>query len=317
VDLRVVAFSGGVGGAKLTDGLSQVLMPDSLSVVVNTGDDFEHFGLMVSPDLDTVVYTLAGLANPETGWGRVDETWNFMETVTQMGGPGWFKLGDRDLALHAERTRRLRMGDSLTAITQDFCRELGVEITVLPMSDQSVHTVVLTEDGDLEFQRYFVQYKSKPVVRGFRFDGAEEAEPAPGVVHAMEEAAFIVFCPSNPWVSLDPILSIEGIKQAVEGKPILGVSPIIGGRALKGPAAAMFKHLGIQPSAAAVAEHYKDLLDYFVIDRLDEELKETIESMGIKVLVTNTLMLNRHDRRRLAQEIVDFVHKSTLKEGAV
>jgi LPPG:FO 2-phospho-L-lactate transferase len=316
MDLKVVTFTGGVGGAKLADGLAQVLPPESLSVVVNTGDDFKHFGLKISPDLDTVLYTLAGISNPDTGWGRIDETWQFMETIKQLGGPTWFNLGDRDLAIHAERTRRLESGESLSAITADMCAALGVRVQVLPMTDYPVHTIVETQDGELEFQRYFVEFKAEPVVQRFRFDGSEKAEPAPGVIEVIKSANLVIFCPSNPWVSLDPILSIAGIQQALQEKAILGVSPIIGGKAIKGPAATMFEQLGIQPSAAAVAEHFQNQLRYFVIDRLDEDLQETIEDMGIEVLVTNTLMLNRHDRQRLAREIVDFVNNSTLKEGA-
>jgi LPPG:FO 2-phospho-L-lactate transferase len=317
VDINIVSLTGGVGGAKLTDGLAQVLPPASLTAVVNTGDDFKHFGLKVSPDVDTVMYTLAGLAHPKTGWGRADETWNFMETVQVLGGPVWFNLGDRDLALHAERTRRLEQGEPLSTITDDFCRSMGVEVNVLPMTDDSVRTIVLLDDGEMEFQRYFVQHRAEPVVRGFRFEGARKARPAPGVLEALQEADVVIFCPSNPWVSLDPILSIPGIKDALRAKPIVGVSPIISGKALKGPAAVMFEHLGIQPSAAAVADHYQNLLTYFVIDRLDEGLADQIKAKGIEVMVTNTLMLNRHDRRRLASEIINFVHKSTVKEGAV
>jgi LPPG:FO 2-phospho-L-lactate transferase len=262
------------------------------------------------------LYTLAGISNPESGWGRIDETWQFMETIEQLGGPTWFNLGDRDLAIHAERTRRLESGESLSAITADMCAALGVRVKVLPMTDYPVHTFVETPDGELEFQRYFVEFKAEPIVQRFRFEGADIAEPAPGVTEAIKEADLVIFCPSNPWVSLDPILSIAGIHQALQEKAILGVSPIIGGKAIKGPAARMFEQAGIQPSATAVAEHYQGQLSYFVIDRLDEDLQESIGAMGIEVLVTNTLMLNRHDRQRLAREIVDFVHHSTLKEGA-
>ncbi|MGD8604018.1 MAG: 2-phospho-L-lactate transferase [Anaerolineales bacterium] len=313
----MVSLNGGVGGAKLTDGLAQILPSDGLTAIVNTGDDFDHFGLYISPDLDTVVYTLSGLANPKTGWGRADETWHFMEAVKALNGPTWFNLGDRDLALHAERTRRLEEGQPLSMITNEFCQALGAKTNVLPMTDDRVRTFVLLDDGEMEFQRYFVEHRAEPVVRGFRFEGASQARPAPGVVEALEKADLVVFCPSNPWVSLDPILAIPGIKHAMRAKPIVGVSPIISGKTVKGPAAAMFKHLGIQPSAAAVAEHYQHLLTYFVIDRLDEVLADQIKAMGIEVLVTNTLMLNRHDRRKLASEILNFVHKSTLKEGAV
>lgn len=315
--MNIVCLTGGVGGAKLTDGMAQILPSTNLTAIVNTGDDFQHFGLNICPDLDTIVYTLSGLANPKTGWGRADESWNFMEAVKALGGPIWFNLGDRDLALHAERTRRLGAGEPLSSITAEFCQALGIKIEILPMTDDMVRTIVLLDEGEMEFQRYFVEQRAEPLVRGFRFEGASTANPAPGVVEALEKADVVIFCPSNPWVSLDPILAIPGIKHAMRAKPILGVSPIIGGRAIKGPAAVMFENLGIQPSARAVADHYHNLLTYFVIDRIDEELAEQIEAMGIKVLVTNTLMLNRHDRRRLALEIIEFVHKSTSKEGAV
>src|SRR5512142_2552416 len=204
----IVAFAGGVGGAKLADGLARCLPPENLTVIVNTGDDFEHWGLKICPDLDTVCYTLAGLANPETGWGRVQETWNAIENAVKLGGPDWFNLGDRDLGTHLERTRRLQEGQRLSQITKEFCKAWGVEHTVLPMSDQPVKTIVETEAGDLAFQEYFVHRRCEPRVKGFRFEGVEEAEPAPGAREALQAADAILICPSNPWVSIDPILHV-------------------------------------------------------------------------------------------------------------
>lgn len=304
--MRVTALAGGVGGAKLAHGLDMALPSGSLTVIVNTGDDFEHLGLMISPDVDTVTYTLAGLADPEKGWGRADESWDCLETLAELGGPTWFQLGDRDLALHLERTRRLKAGDRLSAITHDFCKTWEVHSTVLPMSDDRVATVVKSEQGELAFQTYFVALRCEPEVRGFRFEGVESAKPAPGVLEAIDACDLVVFCPSNPWVSLDPILSIAGIAEAVRQKTVIGVSPIIAGRALKGPAARMYQQLGLEASAAAVAQHYREYLDGFVLDQSDLELESVVEQLGIKACVTQTVMHDIEERKRLAQTILDF-----------
>lgn len=302
--VKVVALAGGVGGAKLVDGLAAVLPTGDLTVVVNTGDDFEHLGLTICPDLDTVLYALAGLANPETGWGRADESWNFLQALERLGGPTWFRLGDRDLALHAERTRRLREGESLSQVTEALCRQLGVAVRLLPMSDQPVRTMVDTEEGELAFQEYFVARACEPAVRGFRFAGASSAQPAPGAMAAMDEADLIVFCPSNPWVSIDPILAVPGIREAVSARPSVGVSPIVAGAAIKGPAAKMYAELGIEPSAMAVAQHYRGLLQVLAIDSQDAALAEPISALGIQPIVTNTLMTDRSERRRLAERVL-------------
>ena len=230
MDLSVVALAGGVGGAKMADGLAQTMNPNQLTVVVNTGDDFEHLGLTICPDLDTVTYTLAGVANPKTGWGRAAETWSFLEELEILGAPTWFRLGDRDLAVHVFRTHMLKEGDSLTQITRQIGDSLGVPANVIPMSDQPVRTVVLSDEGELSFQEYFVARGCRPTVRGFRFEGSEFAEPAPGVLEAIIDADLVVFCPSNPWVSLDPILAVPGIRDALVTKTVIGVSPIIGGK---------------------------------------------------------------------------------------
>ncbi|MGD2253001.1 MAG: 2-phospho-L-lactate transferase, partial [Anaerolineales bacterium] len=250
--LRIVAFAGGVGGAKLADGLARNLRHEDLSVVVNTGDDFEHLGLQICPDLDTMTYTLAGLADPVRGWGRADESWHFLQTLELFGGPTWFQLGDRDLALHVERTRRLRQGQTLTEVTEHIRRALGVAVAILPMSDQPVATIVLTDEGQLPFQEYFVARRCEPCLRGLLFKRSEQAAPSPKVRAALKGCDAVVFCPSNPWVSLDPILDLPGMRELIQGKPVVGVSPIVGGRALKGPAARMFRQLGFEPSSLAV-----------------------------------------------------------------
>jgi LPPG:FO 2-phospho-L-lactate transferase len=309
--MRVAALAGGVGGAKLAGGLAQVLPPESLTVVVNTGDDFDHLGLHISPDLDTVCYTLAGLSSRITGWGRADETWCFLETLDALGGPTWFRLGDRDLALHHERTRRLAGGERLSEVTRALCMRMGVGPRVLPMTDDTVRTMILTTDGELPFQVYFVALACRPVVQGFRFAGAEHARPAPGVIEALSEADLVVLCPSNPWVSLDPILAVSGVREAVARSLAVGVSPIVAGQALKGPAAKMFRELGIQPSALAVAEHYEGLLRGFVIDSVDADQASSIEASGIRPLVTGTVMKGRGARRRLAAGILEFARSLT------
>lgn len=301
--MKIVAFAGGVGGAKLADGLAQILPPEDLTIIVNTGDDFEHLGLSISPDLDTVCYTLAGLANPETGWGRAGETWNTIANVEKLGGPAWFRLGDQDIATHLERTRRLKDGQPLSQITRDFCKVWGIQHTVLPMTDSPVRTMVASDEGELAFQEYFVHKRCEPKVRGFRFDEVEVAEPAPGVREALETADVVVFCPSNPWVSIDPILQV--VKEI--RKPVVAVSPIIGGKTVKGPAAKMYAELGIEPSALAVANHYRTILQGFVLDNADSNIESVIKDLNIKTLVTDTLMNEPANRKRLADDVLHFI----------
>ncbi|HCK66517.1 MAG TPA: 2-phospho-L-lactate transferase [Anaerolineae bacterium] len=300
---RIVALAGGVGGAKLAHGLAQVLSPQELTIIVNTGDDFEHLGLTICPDLDTVCYTLANLANSETGWGRKDETWNMISNLEKLGGPSWFRLGDQDFATHIERTRRLKNGETLTQITKDFCEAWGIEHSILPMSDSPVRTMVDTDEGELTFQEYFVHRRCEPRVKGFRFDSVDEAEASLPVKEAIESADAVIICPSNPWVSIDPILKV--IKK-IE-KPVVAVSPIIGGKAIKGPAAKMFTELGIEPSALAVAKHYRNILDGFVLDTVDSNLEDEIKKLNMKTLTTNTLMKDLADRTRLAKDVLHFV----------
>ena len=304
--MKIVALAGGVGGAKLAHGLAQILAREDLTVIVNTGDDFEHLGMYISPDLDTVCYTLAGLANPQTGWGRINETWNTIANIEKLGGPNWFRLGDQDIATHLERTRRMKAGQSLSQITKDFCAVWGINHTVLPMSDSPVRTMVDTDEGELAFQEYFVHRHCEPRVKGFRFEGVDSAEPVIGAREAIESAEAIVICPSNPWVSVDPILRVlaSALIQKGEEKKVIAVSPIIGGQAVKGPAAKMYTELGIEPSALAVAEHYRNLLSGFVLDNVDRQLSDKIET---KTLVTNTLMNNSSERARLATDVLNFV----------
>ncbi len=300
VHRRVVALAGGVGGAKLAHGLAQILAPEDLTIIVNTGDDFEHLGLTICPDLDTVCYTLAGLANLETGWGRANETWNTIANIEKLGGPNWFRLGDQDFATHIERTRRLSEGQSLSQITKDFCKSWGIKPTILPMSDSPVRTMVDTDEGELAFQEYFVHRHCEPRVKGFRFDGVNVAEPVIGAREAIESADAIVICPSNPWVSVDPILQVI---QKID-KPVIAVSPIIGGKTVKGPAAKMYSELGIEPSTLAVAKHYRSLLSGFVLDHVDSHLSDKIEA---RTLVTNTMMNNVEDRAKLAMDVLHFI----------
>ena len=314
--MRIVALAGGVGGAKFAHGLAQVLPPKDLTVIVNTGDDFEHYGLYICPDLDTVCYTLAGLANPETGWGRVNETWNVIENASRLGGPGWFRLGDQDLGTHLERTRRLKEGETLTQITEDFCRAWGIEQTILPMSDQPVRTIVETEEGHLAFQEYFVHRRCEPQVTGFRFQGIEGAEPASGAREAIQSSDAVIICPSNPWVSIDPILRVlsplslgdrAALHQEGPEMRVVAISPIIGGHTVKGPAAKMYRELGIEPSALAVARHYCDLATGFVLDDLDKQLEGEIRNLDMRTFVTNTLMKSHDDRKQLAMDVLDFI----------
>ncbi len=310
---RCLALSGGVGGAKLALGLSRVLPPDALTIVCNTADDFDHLGLRVCPDLDTVMYTLAGVANRVTGWGQAHETWSFLDALGDIGGETWFRLGDRDLATHVERTRRLRSGETLTDVTRALCGALGVEATIRPMSDDPVRTVVETRNGELSFQHYFVRDRCEPAVTGFRFRGAADARPAAAFRAALEGADLgaIVICPSNPLVSVDPVLALPGVEGGIRqaSAPVVAVSPIVGGTAIKGPAAKMMTELNMPVTATAVAWHYhqRDLLDGFVIDEADAAHAAEIEDLGLPTLVTGTVMETLADRERLARETLEFV----------
>jgi LPPG:FO 2-phospho-L-lactate transferase len=304
----VVALSGGIGGTKLALGLSRILPTDDLLIVANVGDDFERLGLHISPDSDTLMYTLAGLDNSKLGWGRQDETWAFMETLTALGGADWFRLGDRDLAVHLERTRRLRQGETLSAITADFCRRLGVGPRVLPATDDRLRTRLRTDEGWLDFQDYFVRLQCRPVVRELAFDGAEHARPHPDLLAALrdERLRAVIICPSNPFISVEPILAVQCMRQALLAcaAPIIAVSPIIGGRAVKGPTAKMMVELGMIPSAAAVAKRYGDLLDGYVMDIADAE--EAVH-VAPRVTLAPTLMTTLAEREQLARVVLEAV----------
>ena len=307
---RVVALSGGVGGAKLAWGLAQVLAAGELTVICNPGDDFEHLGLTICPDLDTVLYTLAGLADPERGWGRAGETWAFMAALETLGGETWFRLGDRDLALHVERSRRLAGGEGLGAIMADIGRRLGIGQRLLPASDDPVRTMVATDAGELPFQQYFVRDRCAPAVRGFRFAGAAQAVPHADALAALADPDLraVVVCPSNPFISIDPILAIPGLAQAVRAAvaPVVAVSPIVGGAAIKGPAAKMLAELGQAVSARSVWRHYGDLLDGIVLDLADAALAAEARSDKLAALVTPTVMGGLDDRTRLARAVLAF-----------
>ena len=305
--MKIVALAGGVGGAKLAYGFDQILKPGDLTVVVNTGDDFEHYGQYICPDLDTVCYSLAGIADPLTGWGREGDNYQSLDEAIKLGGPDWFKIGDRDLGTHLERTRRLKAGQKLSEITRDFCRIWGINSWVIPMTDDQVSTTLITaEMGELSFQEYFVHQKCKPIIKSIKYTGMENAKPVPAILEAINAASLVVICPSNPWVSIDPILSVQGIKMAMSTKKVIAVSPIIQGKALKGPAAKMFLELGIEPSAVAVADHYFSLARGFVLDQLDINLKSKIDEKGIITFITDTIMRDKLDKVRLAEIIINF-----------
>jgi LPPG:FO 2-phospho-L-lactate transferase len=360
--MNIVTLAGGVGGAKLAQGLmlaSTLTLPRSqstrtgegklpspvtslgdggrggdrgLAIIVNTGDDFEWHGLTVCPDLDTVTYTLGGVANTVTGWGVADDTFEAIGALQRLGVEPWFKIGDRDLATHVYRTELLRQGKTLTAATHIITRALGIEATILPMTNDRFRTMVDTDQGVLEFQEYFVRRQWQPIIRRIFFAGAETARATPQVMSALEQAEAIIIAPSNPFVSVEPILSLTlqrpeqrlspskpQSKDAPSSTPLLSaqnalvpiaaVSPIVGGQAIKGPAAKMFAELGWEPSALAVAQHYHGLVTHFVLDQLDADQESAIQSLGMKTLVTNTIMPSVEDRVRLATEVVEFIKR--------
>jgi LPPG:FO 2-phospho-L-lactate transferase len=298
----IIALSGGIGGAKLALGLSRVLPPEELLIIANTGDDFEHYGLTICPDTDTLLYTLAGLDNPQLGWGRADESWAFMETLASFGGQDWFRLGDRDLAMHVLRSHRLRAGESLSTITDDFRQRLSIGPRILPMSDHPVRTRISTDQGWLDFQDWFVRLRAEPMARAVKFAGVEQARPQPVLLEALRaQLRGIVVCPSNPFISIEPILAVPGLRDAIaaSGAPVVAVSPIIAGQAVKGPTARMFEALGVTPSAAAVATRYGDLLDGYVMEHGDD-------TAGItpRVFHAATLMRDLEDKTALARQVL-------------
>ena len=318
--MKIVALAGGVGGAKFADGLARCMssstaVPGSwtgegsrLTVVVNTGDDFDLMGLRICPDLDTVMYTLAGIANSQTGWGIEGDTAEALGMLERLGGETWFHIGDRDLAVHLRRTQLLRDGERLTDVTEALSRSVGIgpNVRILPMTDAAVSTLVETDDGALAFQDYFVRRAWQPAIRRISFQGIERARPTVEVLAALDDADLIVLCPSNPFVSIDPILALDGIRERLRDHRAIAVSPLIGGQAVKGPAAKMFRELGLEPTAVAVARRYADLLDGFVMDRADAGQQADVERMNMRVLVTDVLMRDPADRARLAREALEF-----------
>jgi LPPG:FO 2-phospho-L-lactate transferase len=309
---RVTALSGGIGGAKLALGLYRVLPADALAVIVNTGDDFDHLGLRICPDVDTTLYTLAGLANSELGWGRRDETWTFMAVLATLGGETWFRLGDGDLALHVERTRRLAGGEPLSDITADVAQRFGIRAAVVPMSETPVHTRVVTAEGELAFQDYFVRLRGEPSARSLHFDGAASAAPSARAAAALSSAGTeaIVICPSNPYLSVDPILAVPGYRELLADAPapVIAVTPLVGGQAIKGPTAKIMAELGVPLTPVAVARHYDDLIDGFVLDVRDAALAVDFDC---PVRVTDTVMTSLADRERLARDILEFAASLT------
>ncbi len=310
---KYLAITGGVGGAKLCLGFSHLLDADQVSFVVNTGDDFEHLGLHISPDLDTLTYTLAGLSNPELGWGRQGESWNFIAALDALGGDTWFNLGDADLATHVVRTQMLKTGASLTDVTASLTRKLGIDHQVLPVSDDPVRTIVHTQLGPLAFQHYFVRERCEPAVRGFEFDGSGSAKLSAQLkaVLADPDLAGVVICPSNPFVSIDPMLAVPAFTQALRALevPIVAVSPIVGGEAIKGPTAKMMQELSVPRSAFAVAEHYTDLIDGFIMDQQDAALSNSVAGLNIETIVAQTVMVTLADRIDLARTAIDFLRR--------
>jgi LPPG:FO 2-phospho-L-lactate transferase len=298
----ILALSGGIGGAKLALGLAALLPAEALCIVANTGDDFEHYGLTICPDIDTLTYTLAGLDNRELGWGRQDESWAFMDTLATLGGAEWFRLGDRDLALHVLRTHRLRAGETLSAITEDIRQRLKIGPRILPMSDDPVRTRLLTDEGWMEFQPWFVGRRAAPAVQRIEFAGAKAARPNPALLAALAaRPRAVVICPSNPFISIDPILALPGLRAAIRasGAPVIAVSPIIAGQAVKGPTAKMFADAGAVPSAAAVAAHYGDLLDGLVL-----EAGDATAGIAARCFPARTLMTTREDKIALARTVL-------------
>ncbi len=306
-NIRVTALAGGVGGAKLLVGLDKVLTPGNLTAIVNTGDDFHHFGLHVSPDLDSVCYALAGLAEPARGWGRKNESWQVLEELRRIGAPDWFALGDRDLAWNLERTRLLREGKSLTEVTDHCCEVFGIQTRVLPMCDEPAPTLIKTKEGEwLGFQDYFVRLHCHPEIAEIALLGNNEISASELVVQALHDAELVILAPSNPWVSIDPILALGGVVEVLKKKVVIAISPIIQGSALKGPAAKMFRDLGIQPSSEAVQQHFEGILDGFIFDILDLQNRENWQPSAIITESFQTIMKDEKDKIALAEAVISL-----------
>lgn len=306
---QVLALCGGVGGAKLAAGLAQVLAPDALTIAVNTGDDFEHLGLHICPDIDSTLYALAGLNDVDRGWGRRDETWNFMSAIGELGGPTWFRLGDRDLATHVWRSARRAAGARNSEVTRELASAMGIGCRVVPMSDDPVHTVVVTDQGPLAFQDYFVRRQCAPTVRAIEYHGAHTATLQPQILEALRSPhlSAVVICPSNPWLSVGPILALPALRAALEESraPVIAVSPLIRGRAVKGPTDKIMRELGLPTAAPGIARHYAPLLRALVIDASDAEQAAGVRAEGCAALVTQTLMRDRDHREHLARFVLE------------
>lgn len=307
---RIVALSGGVGGAKLAFGLAQLCPDIELAIIANTGDDFEHLGLYISPDIDTVTYTLAGIANPETGWGQADETWSFMASLENLGGETWFRLGDKDLALNILRTNLLAQGRSLSEVTSRFVRQLEIGAEIIPMSDAPIRTRFTTNQGELAFQDYFVRLQCEPVVSKIDFEGVDSAQPSPRFGELLDDPSVSAFvlCPSNPLISIDPILAVPSVraKLAEHAAPVIAVSPVVDGNSIKGPTSKLMAELGIGSSSEDVATHYQDFLDGMVLDNKDAPLADAINAAGVRTVCHDVVMNSLDDRCRLAKQVIEF-----------
>jgi LPPG:FO 2-phospho-L-lactate transferase len=309
--MKITTLAGGIGASKFLLGLARCAEPEEVTIIANTGDDIELFGLRISPDIDTITYTLAGIINEEAGWGISGDGFECLRWIARYGGAEWFNLGDRDLATHIFRTAELRRGRSLTEVTDHIRRSLGVGSRILPMTDSYTPTRVVTDEGEMHFQDYFVRRRCEPRIIEIRFDDIESSRPAPGVESAILEADAVIICPSNPFISIGPILAVPGVRESMMQTPArrIAITPIIAGRALKGPAADMLRHLGHEVSALGVARLYSGLLDVFVLDEADGDLKPSIESLGMRVFVTDTVMKSAEDKRRLAETVIIFASR--------
>ena len=305
-----LALSGGIGGAKLALGLEHIFNSPKLMIAGNTGDDFEHFGLNISPDLDTLLYTLSGKSDLERGWGLANETWSFMKAMKEIGGETWFQLGDRDLAIHVERTRRLKEGERLSLITSSFCRKFGVKSQIVPATDDPLKTLVKTPKGILSFQHYFVRDQCRPKILGLKYEGSENAQPCPPLEEALESSLLetVVVCPSNPFLSIDPILAVKGVREKLKSSKarVIAISPIVGGDAVKGPTANNMRDLGFTVSACSIAKYYSDFIDGFILDKRDEKEITEIEFLGIRVGLADTVMTDLQSKIKLAEDVLRF-----------
>jgi len=307
--MKITALAGGVGASKFLLGLTSVMPPEDVTIIANTGDDIEMFGLRICPDIDTVTYTLAGVIDDRAGWGLRNDTFECLHNLASYGEDTWFNLGDKDLATHIFRTNQLRQGSSVSEITQEVCQRLGVRSTILPMSDEYTPTRVMTDEGELHFQEYFVRRRCEPRVRSLRFDGIDSARPAPGVLDAITGADGIVVCPSNPFISIGPILAVPVVREALvqSSAKIVAITPIIGGKALKGPAADMLRDLGHEVSAGSVAAMYRDFLDIFIIDQSDTGLERDVLELGIEARLADTVMSSLEKKKELASFVLSAI----------